>query len=58
MEQSGQKRKQISSELLDKMLVGVKSQDDLWGQNGIISQLNKALLERIPSVGDELSSER
>ena len=47
MEQSGQKRIQISSELLDSMLVGVKTQDDLWGHNGIITQLNKALLERI-----------
>ena len=47
MEQSAQKRMQISSELLDNMLAGVKTQDDLWGQNGIITQLNKALLERI-----------
>ena len=47
MEQSGQKRMQISSELLDNMLVGVKTQDDLWGHNGTITQLNKALLERI-----------
>ena len=47
MEQSVQKRMQISNELLDNMLAGVKTQDDLWVQNGIITQLNKALLERI-----------
>ena len=29
------------------MLVGVKTQEDLWGKEGIITQLNKALLERI-----------
>ena len=37
MEQSGQKRMQISNELLDNMLSGVKTQDDLWGQHGISS---------------------
>lgn len=47
MEQSTQKRMQISNELLDNMLDGVKTQDDLWGKNGIITQLNKALLERM-----------
>ena len=36
-----------SNELLDAMLVGVKTQEDLWGKDGIITQLNKALLERI-----------
>ena len=47
MEQSVQKRIQISNELLDNMLAGVKTQDDLWGHNGIITKLNKAILERI-----------
>ena len=42
-----QERNKISNELLDKMLEGVKTQDDLWGQNGIVTQLNKALLERM-----------
>ena len=37
----------ISNDLLDAMLVGVKTQDDLWGKDGIITQINKALLERI-----------
>ena len=37
----------ISNDLLDAMLVGVKTQEDLWGKEGIITQLNKALLERI-----------
>ncbi|MBR1439156.1 MAG: hypothetical protein IJ587_11545 [Synergistaceae bacterium] len=27
------------------MIVGVKTQEDLWGKEGIISHLNKALLE-------------
>lgn len=47
MEQSKQERMKISNELLDQMLVGVKTQDDLWGKYGIITQLNKAILERI-----------
>ncbi|MBR4195608.1 MAG: transposase [Synergistaceae bacterium] len=33
--------------MLDAMLVGVKTQDDLWGKEGIITQISKALLERI-----------
>ena len=40
-------RMQISNELLDNMLVGVETQDDLWGKDGLITQLNKALLERM-----------
>lgn len=47
MEQSKQERMKISNELLDQMLVGVKTQDDLWGKYGVITQLNKAILERI-----------
>ena len=39
--------KQISNELLDNMLVGVETQDDLWGKDGLITRLNKALLERM-----------
>lgn len=38
---------EISNDLLDPMLVGVKTQDDLWGKDGIITQINKALLKRI-----------
>ena len=37
----------IPTELIDNMLTGVRSQDDLWGKNGIMTQLNKAILERI-----------
>ena len=37
----------ISNDLLDAMLAGVKTQDDLWGKDGIITQINKALFERI-----------
>ncbi len=40
-------RNKISNELLDKMLEGVKTQDDLWGQNDVVTQLNKALIERM-----------
>ena len=47
MEQTKQGRLKISSELLDNMLVGVKTQEDLWGKDGVITQLNKAILERI-----------
>ena len=37
----------ISNDLLDAMLVGVKTQDDLLGKEGIITKLTKALIERI-----------
>ena len=47
MEQTKQERLNISNELLDRFLVGVKTQDDIWGNEGIITQLNKAILERI-----------
>ena len=47
MEQTKQKRLKISNDLLDNLLVGVKTQEDLWGNDGIITQLNKAILERI-----------
>ena len=42
-----QEKLKISNDLLDTMLIGVKTQEDLWGKDGIITQLNKALLERI-----------
>ncbi len=47
MEEARQEKLKISNDLLDAMLVGVKTQDDLWGKEGIITQINKALLERI-----------
>ena len=47
MEEARQEKLKISNDLLDAMLVGVKTQDDLWGKDGIITQINKALLERI-----------
>lgn len=47
MEQTKQERLKISNDLLDKFLVEVKTQEDLWGKDGIITQLNKAILERI-----------
>ena len=47
MEQTKQERLKISNDLLDNLLVGVKTQEDLWGNDGIITQLNKAILERI-----------
>ena len=37
----------ISNDLLDAMLVGVKTQEDLWGKEGIITRLSKALIERM-----------
>ena len=47
MKKDGQEKLKISNELLDSMLVDVKTQEDLWGKDGIITQINKALLERI-----------
>ena len=47
MKEDRQEKLKISNDLLDAMLVGVKTQEDLWGKEGIITQLNKALLERI-----------
>ena len=47
MKEERQKKLKISNDLLDAMLVGVKTQDDLWGKDSIITQINKALLERI-----------
>ena len=47
MKRTKQQRIQISNELLDNMLVGVKTQEDLFGKDGVITQLNKAILERI-----------
>ena len=47
MKEDRQDKLKISNDLLDAMLVGVKTQEDLWGKDGIITQLNKALLERI-----------
>ena len=47
MEEARQEKLKISNDLLDAMLVGVKTQDDLWGKEGIITQISKALLERI-----------
>ena len=47
MADTSQERMKISNELLDSMLKGVKNQEDLWGKDGLITQLNKALLERM-----------
>ena len=47
MEEKKLEKLKVSNDLLDAMLVGVKTQEDLWGKEGIITQLNKALLERI-----------
>ncbi len=47
MKEDRQEKLKLSNELLDAMLVGVKTQEDLWGKDGIITQINKALLARI-----------
>ena len=47
MKDNRQEKLKISNDLLDAMLVGVKTQEDLWGKEGNITQINKALLERI-----------
>ena len=36
MEEARQEKLKISNDLLDAMLVGVKTQDDSWGKEGII----------------------
>lgn len=38
---------EIKPELLDKLLDGVKTQDDLAGPGGLLKQITKALLERM-----------
>jgi putative transposase len=38
---------EIKPELLDKLLEGVKTQDDLAGANGLLKQITKALVERM-----------
>ena len=38
---------EFKPEVLDKLLDGVKTQDDLAGPNGLLSQITKALLERM-----------
>ncbi len=40
----------ISNDLLNAILVRIKTQDDLWCKECIITQLNKALLELIETV--------
>ena len=47
MEHTRQERINISNEFLDNLLVGVKTQDDIRGNEGVISQLNKSTLEHI-----------
>ena len=37
----------LSPELLDELLKGVKTQDDLAGPNGLLKQITKALVERM-----------
>ena len=34
----------ISNYLFDAMLIGVKTQENSWGKEGIITQLNKTIL--------------
>lgn len=37
----------IDKEIIDRLLADVKSPDDLKGQDGLLKQLTKALLERM-----------
>ena len=45
MKEDRQEKLKISNNLLEAMLIGVKTQDDLWSKDGIVTQSNKALLE-------------
>ena len=55
MKDNKHEKLKFSNDLLDAMLVGVKTQDDLWGKEGIITQIIKALLERILNAPDGFS---
>lgn len=41
------KNKKTSNDLLGSMFEGVKTQDNLWGKDGLITKLNKALIEQM-----------
>ncbi len=45
MKKDRHEKLKISNNLLDAMLVWVKTQEDLWDKEGIITQLNKTLLK-------------
>ena len=47
MKEDRQDKLKISNDLLDAMLVGVETQEDLWGKEGISTQINKALIKHI-----------
>ena len=38
MKEDRQEKLKLSNDLLDAMLVGVKTQEDLWGKDGIITR--------------------
>jgi putative transposase len=38
---------ELKPELLDKLLEGVRTQDDLAGPGGLLKQITKALVERM-----------
>ena len=40
----------IKTELLDELLAGVSTPDDLLGDGGVFRQLKKALMERAPGA--------
>ena len=40
MKDDRQEKLKISNDLLDAMLVGVKTQEDLWGKEGLITQIS------------------
>jgi hypothetical protein len=44
---------ELKPEVLDKLLEGVKTQEDLAGPGGLLKQITKALVERM--LGGELS---
>lgn len=47
MDSKTQEHIKFDKNCLDDILKGVKTQDDLWGENGVITQLSKALIERM-----------
>ena len=46
----------IRKELLDELLAGYQKPEDLMGENGVLQQLTKALIERVLEGGNDPSS--
>ena len=54
------KKKKFRDELLDELLDGAKTQEEIFGPNGVLKQMTAALVERAlgAELGHHLDSER